>query len=173
MRAKYKRGLFVQVPDKKELFKEIRRRVAEQLQLATQQQQDSQRGAFHEENKAEGSKDTRSTEASYLARGLAQRVADLQRSAALLNNFKLRAFSVEDPVAIGALLAVEDDREQLAYYFIAPGEGGLKIVVDATEVKMISARSPLGRALIGRYLDDEVEFESPQGPKNLTIVQIV
>ena len=163
----------MQYTDKAHVFEQLVQLVAAKLQLATRQQRDSQRGAFHEENKAEGSKDTRSTEASYLARGLAQRVADLRHDLALLNKLKLRRFAKDDPVALGALLVVEDDDGLRAYYFIAPGEGGITINIDDVAVRVITTKSPLGRALLGQRLDDEIEFDSPQGRKNLLITQIL
>lgn len=162
----------MQVIDKTVLFKVLLVHLQEQLRSATRQQLDSQSAAFHEENKAEGSKDTRSTEASYLARGLAQRVVEMQYDLDLLKNLQLRVFTEDDPVAIAALLAVEDEDEHVTHYFIAPSAGGTKLVVDAGEVKIITPKSPLGRALIGQHLDDEIEFASPQGRKILTIVQI-
>jgi transcription elongation factor GreB len=36
----------------------------------------------------------------------------------------------------------------------------------------ISMDSPLGRALLGKGLDDEVTVEAPGGPRTLTIVAI-
>jgi transcription elongation GreA/GreB family factor len=36
----------------------------------------------------------------------------------------------------------------------------------------LSAESPVGRALMGATTGDKVTFETPNGPKNLTILSV-
>lgn len=158
--------------DKQQLFLQLSQRLHAKQQAAVDAQQAAQAGAFHEDNKSEGSKDMRQTEASYLARGLAQRVAELQAEVQRLANFKLRDFGANAPIALGTLVQVEDGDGLQAFYFVSPVEGGLSLVQAGQTVQLISPKSPLGRALLGKTVDDEVDFTSPQGARVLTVLAV-
>jgi transcription elongation GreA/GreB family factor len=158
--------------DKDELLAELLRLVEVDLDAITEGQQASQAGATHAENKAEGDKDMRSTESSYLARGLAKRVLELRTAVSRLSNLKNRVFGEESIVAMSALLEVEDEDEDCALYYIAPSGGGIVVELDGAKISVITPTSPLARAMIGRHLDDEVELQTPQGPKILTVTKL-
>jgi len=71
-----------------------------------------------------------------------------------------------DKVFFGATVVLEDeDGKQTRYQLVGEDE------VDAT-IGRISWRSPVGRALIGRLLDDEVRVETPRGTRVLTIAEV-
>lgn len=65
-------------------------------------------------------------------------------------------FGPRDPVALTALVGVRDDDVE-SVYFIAPAGGGERLVGGGTEVLVLTSFSPLGEALVGRRVDDEVE----------------
>ena len=161
-----------QAIDKDELVAELRRLVEVDLDAITAGQQASQEGATHAENKAEGDKDMRSTESSYLARGLAKRVLELRTAVSKLSNLNNRVFGTESPVAMSALVELEDEDEQREWYYIAPSGGGIVVDLAGHKISVITPTSPLARAMIGRYLDDEVELQTPQGPKTLTLTHL-
>ncbi len=69
-------------------------------------------------------------------------------------------------VFFGATLELEDDDGRRSRYQLV-GEDEVD-----TESAKISWRSPVGRALLGRALDDEVRIETPGGLRRLTIVGI-
>lgn len=158
--------------DKDELLVELRRLVEVDLDAIIAGQQASQAGATHAENKAEGDKDMRATESSYLARGLAKRVTELRTAVSQLSNLKNRSFTDESQIAMSALVRVEDDDERTFYYYIAPSGGGMVIELSDHKISVVTPRSPLGRAMIGRGVDDEVELQTPQGPKFLTVTEL-
>ncbi|MFH1812145.1 MAG: GreA/GreB family elongation factor [Pseudomonadota bacterium] len=158
--------------DKHRVLAQIQDQLAGRLDAAIQQQKSAQSGAFHDENKPEGSKDTRLIEASYLARGLAQRVAELQADLGVFSSLKPRDFDEGDPVALGALLSLEDEEGETVHYVLAPAEGGLVVEVDAKQFKVITPKSPLGRAVLGRRLGEDIVFDSPQGRKELCLVAL-
>jgi len=110
-------------------------------------------GATHAEAKAENDKDTRGLEQSYLARGQAQRVAELEAAVSDVAAMKLRAFAAKDAIAMSALVTVEEDGKR-QQYFIAPGGGGSVI----GGVHVVTPVSPIGGALLGKRVDDVVEF---------------
>lgn len=71
-----------------------------------------------------------------------------------------------DKVFFGATVVLEDEAgHQTRYQLVGEDE------VDATSGR-ISWRSPVGRALIGRTLDDEVRIETPGGLRLLTITDV-
>ncbi len=145
--------------------------VDDQLDSLSTLQQDAQAGATHEENRPENDKDTRATEASYLARGLAKRVAELREAATKLSTLALRTFDDETPIALTALVTIADEERERTY-FLAPAGGGLKATVAGIEVHVITPSAPLARLIVGKCVDDEVTQASPQGLRELTIAAV-
>lgn len=114
-------------------------------------------GAVHEESRAENDKDTRGLEASYLARGQAARVEEMEEAAARLRFLELRAFPPDAPIGLSAVVTVAvDDAEQR--YFLVPVAGGLRVEVDGVEVQLLTPASPLGRALVDKRRGDDFEL---------------
>jgi transcription elongation GreA/GreB family factor len=156
---------------KRDLLVALRARVTADLEALTALQKQAQNGAFHEETRAETDKDTQAIEASYVARGLAQRVEEMRIGVAQLGAMRLRRFE-DDPIAVGALVALEDDEGVRALYFLAPAGGGLRLPSQGTDIGIITPSSPLGRALIGKRVDDELELPTGGGLRALTIVAV-
>jgi transcription elongation GreA/GreB family factor len=111
--------------------------------------------ATSEESKAENQYDTRSLEASYLARGQAERVGALRR---LLGFLELPSEPATDRVGLGCLVEVES-ADTPSWIFLVPREGGRRIHVDGTPVSVLTPQSPLGAALLGAGEGDEIEVE--------------
>jgi transcription elongation GreA/GreB family factor len=153
---------------KKALLEALRARVLADFEAAIASQRDAQEGATHEEARPENDKDTRAIEASYMARGLAKRVADLGEAASLLANLVVVKFGDDDRVAMSALVTVESEDGASTRYFVAPAGGGIKLSIDGVDVAVITPSAPLGQALIGRRTDDEVTLRG----KVLTIVDV-
>ncbi len=123
---------------------------------------DALQGITHEDARQEGDKDMRSTEASYVARGQARRVTELQDELAALTALELRLFGPGAPVALGALVTVELESGE-ASYFVAPAGAGIELAEGARRIRVVTPRSPLGRALLGRSVADDVSWSTPQG----------
>src|SRR5690606_35513804 len=83
-------------------------------------------GVTHEDARSEGSKDMRATEASYIARGQAQRVEALAEEIARVQAMPIRTFAEDDPVALGALVTVEGP-SGVQHLFVAPAGGGARL----------------------------------------------
>lgn len=158
--------------DKALILAELRRLVHADLATVAASQQETQAGATHEESKPENDKDTRALESSYLARGLARRVGELQDAATHLDALQLRTFTGAAPIALSALVIVEDDDGKSRHYFLAPGGGGVKLHLEGVEVAIVTPQSPLGRALIGKREDDDVELQTPQGKREFLVVSV-
>jgi transcription elongation GreA/GreB family factor len=156
------------VLDKAGLRAELHAQLTQALETAQAAYDAAIEGATHPEARAENDKDTRGLEQSYLARGQAQRVAELEAALADVGAMKLRAFGDGDPIAMSALVEVTsgDERRQ---YFVAPGGGGNVL---AGDVQVITPASPLGRALLGKRVDDEVELKLGDKTRQLEIVEL-
>ena len=124
--------------------------------------------ASSEETKQEGKYDTRATEASYLARGQAERIVALRR---LLSWFEaLTEAPLPAPVVqLRALVAL--DGRQKTIVFVAP-TGGPRVSVGGVTVQAISMTSPLGEAMEDLEIGDEVELDSPRGIRRMTIMDL-
>lgn len=125
-------------------------------------------GATHEEARPENDKDTRGLEQSYLARGQAQRVAELEAALASVTALALRTFGAGAAVALSAVVTIDDDGD-IKWLFLAPAGGGSVL---AGDVQVVTPSSPLGRAVLGKRVDDEVKLRLPGKQRTLTVIAI-
>lgn len=117
----------------------------------------SHEAATHAESKAENKYDTRGLEAAYLADGQRRRAHEIEAALSSYRNLPVRSL-VDEVIKLGALVSLElagDSR----WVFLGPDAAGLRVAVGNTEVLVISPRSPLGQALLGRREGDEVEVQ--------------
>jgi transcription elongation GreA/GreB family factor len=156
------------VIDKAKLRAELLAQLQQALATAQAAHAAAIEGATHPEARAENDKDTRGLEQSYLARGQAQRVAELEAAVSDVGSMKLRTFTPKDPVAMSALVTVEEAGEQRSY-FVAPGGGGN--ILD-NDVQVITTASPIGKALVGKRIDDVVELRVGGKARELEIVAV-
>ena len=150
--------------------------IVEKLQLelstavaASQQAHDS---ATHSENIAANKYDTLAVEAAYLAHGQSMRIAELKQSIALYQHFQRPTFNARATVQLGALVCIEDAQEQQRRLLIGPAAGGLSIDSEQGPVQVITPTAPLGQALLGKRVDDKVDWLSNQREESFSIVTI-
>ena len=113
--------------------------------------------ATSEESVAENKYDTFGLEASYLAQGQSQRVAQCQAD---IDAFKQLAATIganQPSVSLGSLIAVVDQNDAEHYFLLGPGAGGLKFTVDHKEIICITPSAPIGQAMLGKQVDEEFE----------------
>lgn len=124
---------------------------------------DVARKAVHEatgdESRAENKYDTRSLEASYLARGQAERLGELRALVSHLTTADRRDDDSE-VVKVGSFVVLESEAAK-RFYVMAPLGGGLRAEVDGERVALITPSSPLGRTLLGSEVDDEADVQGP------------
>ncbi|MGE4408018.1 GreA/GreB family elongation factor [Pseudomonas sp.] len=116
----------------------------------------SHEAATHAESKAENKYDTRGLEAAYLADGQRRRLHEIETALAAYRN--LPSGTCPDGGArVGALLCLEHGGSE-RWFFLGPDAAGLKLQHEGREILVISPRSPLGQALLGHEVGDEVEI---------------
>jgi len=159
--------------DKSRVLAALRAQVDTALSALIDSQKRSQAGATHAETRAEDPKDTQAIEASYLARGLARRVEELEEESARLAALRLAAFGEADPIALSALVCLQDRRGEQAYVFLSPAGAGQKLEVDGVIIRPLTPGSPLGRALLGSFTGEQIDVELPGGVQVHHIVSVV
>ncbi len=114
---------------------------------------DTLAAATHEEAKPENDKDTRALEQSYLARGQAARVEALRAGLKAVGAMKVDAAA--GVVGLGAVVEADEDGEP-RLFFVAPEGGGTRLAKG--RVLVVTPKSPLGDALVGKRVGDVVEW---------------
>jgi len=125
--------------------------------------------AHSDELEQESKYDTRKTEANYLA--LAQKVRLEQLKQEILSIKNLKLTKQYKHIQIGALFSLKL-RHIVKYYFISPTKGIGKILIDKTEVNILSINSPISIEAIDLAQGDEFEVELPSGSLLYEVINI-
>ena len=123
-------------------------------------------GATHSESRAENDKDTRGLEQSYVARGMAARVEELEGALGAIARLPAGGGAT---VALGSVVTTEDDDGLVERWFVAPWGGGERL---PGGVVVITPTSPIGRALLGREAGDDVEIHRPGGARTVGVIAV-
>ncbi len=158
--------------DKAALVKELLAKLEAELANMTKAANTAREAATHEEAKPENDKDTRALEASYLAAGQAERVRDLEAAIKTVSKMELLAIDGGTPIQTSAVVVLEDEDETQATYFLAPYGGGTTLTMEGKQVQVVTPKSPLGQALLGRTKNDVIELRGKGGLKEMTIVDV-
>lgn len=126
-------------------------------------------GVTHDDSRAESDKDTRAIEASYLARGQAERAEALEADVHKVQAMRLRSFGGDEPITLSAVVRLRADDDTERTVFLAPAGGGVSL---PGGVKVVTPQSPVGRALTGARLGDVVLVERAAGAQELEIVSV-
>jgi transcription elongation GreA/GreB family factor len=157
--------------DKHELIQALCGALEEEITRATETAQRAREGAVHEEARPENDKDTRALESSYLARGQAQRVVDLQIALKQVRFMEVQSFDADSVIGISALVHLEADGES-RWIFLAPAAGGRRLHLGATAVDVLTPEAPLGRALIGRCQGEDIVLRTAGRAREYEISEV-
>lgn len=146
--------------NKSNLLRALTELLENELAGALREAQATIAAATDPDSKAENKYDTRSLEASYLARGQSQRVAELE---AALDAF--RALALPTPThgsgAVLGSLVTATTPQGPRHFFLGPSGGGTEIECEGKTVLVLTPHSPLGGRLLGRRPGEP--FPSPSG----------
>lgn len=148
--------------NKAKLVAQFIKLIEEDLALAIQAQKTTAEYATGEENKPENEYDTRGLEASYLARGQAERVADLRESLAYFKTSALKEYTDDMPIGNSALIRITniDNAKDQKNLLMMPKGGGLTLTSEGQSIQVVTATSPLGQSLLGKYVGDDISYNS-------------
>ena len=62
-------------------------------------------------------------------------------------------------IQVGALVCLETVNGNPQYLLLAPDAAGLTLKANGQNITVITPRSPLGAALLGKQVDDEVQIK--------------
>jgi len=156
---------------KKALVEKLIASIKEEIERAMKQAKDAAEGATHADNKPEGDKDMRSTEASYIARGQAARVTETPPALARLEGMPVKEVGDGAKIESSALVVVEHDGKG-AHYLIVPAAGGRTLELQGEKVTTLAPTRPLGRAILGLTQGDDAEVKTPQGLRTHSILSV-
>ena len=142
------------------------------LALAEKAHKATLAGVTHEEAKPENDKDTRALEQSYLARGQAVRVEELREGIVLVEAMALRegaSGAGEARAVLGSLVRVLEAERETTYWIAAYGGGS---ELDGKQVHVVTPKSPMGRALIGKSPTDELEVTIAGKMRTLEVLSV-
>jgi transcription elongation GreA/GreB family factor len=158
--------------DKHGLRQQVLERLAADLRQTEQAALTAHETATHEENIAENKYDTLGLEAAYLATGQARRAEAIRQALAQWQQFSPRPYDASLGIQLGALVCLgsADGRQQ--WVFLGPTGGSMKLEGDNGSAQVISSDAPLGRALLGQCVGDEVSVEVAPHRLQFEILQV-
>ncbi len=139
-----------------------------ELAALTRAAQGAFAAATDPDSKAENKYDTRTLEASYVARGQAQRVAELQQAVQAFTAMSAATQESGTAITLGALVTLETPGEQ-THYFLGPFAGGTEIVHEGQEVVVITPASALGQKLIAKRAGDTIALRPGLSAKVIAV----
>ena len=149
-------------------------KVRAQTVLAAKQAYDTATAA---ENKAENKYDTLGLEAAYLAEGQSRRVHQCEQDILAFKKLPVISFSKDTPIQLGAIIRLLDQDDNEQYFFLGPAAGGLSVSFieeEQTQIcfKLITPLSPIGTALKGLYVGDELELKLSHNTSSYEIMAL-
>ncbi len=145
--------------DKTEIIRQVLSAQEEELAILETGARESRDEAIHEENQPEDKYDTHHLEASYLAEGQSRIAIEMRESITRLNTIELKDLTPNDPIALGTLVSLKS-KGKLTHYFLSPSAGGLEVSIKGIDILVITPQSPIGKKLIGKKINDEIEIEN-------------
>lgn len=156
---------------KAELLTRIVQRLNASLQTLHAAAKASHAEATDASNKAENKYDTRSLEASYLADGQARQARELADAIAIYAGLQLHDYAADETIDLTALVALDVDGVR-ALYFIGPRSGGLEIEDAQGNIVVLTPKSPLGQALMGKLAGQRWSAKAGGLPTTYRIVSV-
>lgn len=158
--------------NKSELLKTILVELKRVHQVAVDAAQRAYETATGEENEAENKYDTFGLEASYLAHGQSKRVAECEADVIAFEKLPIQKFTQDMPITLGALVCLQEEQAKMKYVFLSPVSGGLNIQFDKKDITLVTASSPLGKALNTCCSGDDVAVNTGNGQTVYEIIAV-
>jgi len=157
---------------KEEIHRHFINQMAHELGALTAAAKNSASMATNEAHRAESKYDTFSLESSYLARGQAMRIEELTHALQRLQALPLKELGGTSPIQLGALVRLQSGEGKKRALFFGPAAGGEQIVADGEEILIVTALSPLGRAVLGKTAGDTFDITIGASTHTFTVVSV-
>ena len=158
--------------DKVHLQQQVLERLAADLLQAQQAARVAHEAATHEENIAENKYDTLGLEASYLASGQARRVEAIRQAMSIWRRLRPRDFDPEEGSQLGALVCLADTADRQQLFFLGPDGASMQLQSEGSSVQVISVQAPLGKAMHGKALGDELLVMPGSSPQQFEVLWV-
>jgi len=112
--------------------------------------------ATHKDAQGSSRYETMGLEASYLAQGQGVRLLEVERALAWFSQQKLT--EPDGIIRLCSLVSLLDEHGNEQFLWIAADAGGMKIECGEHSITVITSKSPLGKALIGKQQGDSFEL---------------
>lgn len=144
--------------NKKELVQCIINALTRELQQALSAANEAHAAAVDDQSVAETQYDTLAIEAGYLAEGQSKRVMEFQGSINVLTALTLPEVNENSIISQGNLVQLAQEESRRQWYFISPVAGGFQCQQNQENITVITPKSPMGDALLGKQLDDDIDL---------------
>jgi transcription elongation GreA/GreB family factor len=160
--------------DKKFLVEQLAERLREASQVARKASQAAADQAREGATPAEKREDARTAlEFGALAKGQKERADRMAAELGTLAIFNPKKLSAQTPIALGAIVEVEDG-ELGRTFFLAPVGAGIELTGPGGDgfLSVVTPVSPIGKAVLGRKVGDSVEVTIKNEPREWTITYV-
>ncbi len=157
--------------NKRKILDQLALLIEADLNVVIQAAKVAHEAAIHTENKAEDQYDTRGLEASYLAGAQSDRAATLQSDLHFFRTLELKKFSKNDPITATALVTLDCDGKE-SYYILMPCSGGLSTQYEGKRIQVITPKSPIGEALLGKKVGDQITLQIQKQIRDFDVVNV-
>ena len=137
--------------NKADILALIIRQIEKDISIAEQAVAIARDTATHKDCLGSSKYETMGLEASYLAQGQGTRLLELERALAY---FKQTTLQASTSVELGAYISLNDENDKPTYLWMAADAGGLKINYHQQTITVITPKSPLGKAILGKTTGD-------------------
>jgi len=107
--------------------------------------------------------ETMGVEASYLAQGQGLRLLEVERSLAWFNQVKLA--EAGGIIRLSSLVSLLDEQGETQLLWLAADAGGMKIEHAGNGITVITPKSPLGKAMLGKHEGDSFDINIAGKPR--------
>jgi len=143
--------------NKKTLIDKVINELSTKLEQSIQSANEAHAAAVDDQSIAETQYDTLAIEASYLAEGQSRQVKKYQEAIKSYQALTCRTFNQDSSITITALVQLSNDEAQQHWFFIGPDAGGFRCQLNQHNITVITPNSPMGKAIIGKQQDDDIE----------------
>jgi hypothetical protein len=147
--------------DKHEVHKVVTAALLSRYETAKWAAKQAHEAAINEESVAENKYDTFGLEASYLAHGQSQRVLECEKDWLVFDKRQPISFDEEGTIDLWCLVTLTELETPFAankYFLISPCAGGLTVEINGKPLYLVTSSSPVGKALLGKSVGDELEL---------------